>query len=53
MRKRLTITTIKKMKSDPNAISVLTAYDYPSAKLAEEAGIDIIFSPEIHWEMLF
>ncbi|OBZ17539.1 3-methyl-2-oxobutanoate hydroxymethyltransferase [Bacillus sp. FJAT-26390] len=42
MRKRLTITNMKKMKQDRNAISVLTAYDYPSAKLAEEAGIDVI-----------
>jgi 3-methyl-2-oxobutanoate hydroxymethyltransferase len=42
MRKRLTITKLKKMKQDRNAISVLTAYDYPSAKLAEEAGIDVI-----------
>ncbi|WP_138750984.1 3-methyl-2-oxobutanoate hydroxymethyltransferase [Paenibacillus sinopodophylli] len=42
MRKRLTITNLKKMKQDRNAISVLTAYDYPSAKLAEEAGIDVI-----------
>ncbi|MNZ83340.1 3-methyl-2-oxobutanoate hydroxymethyltransferase [compost metagenome] len=42
MRKRLTITNVKKMKQERNAISVLTAYDYPSAKLAEEAGIDII-----------
>ncbi|WP_028610568.1 3-methyl-2-oxobutanoate hydroxymethyltransferase [Paenibacillus harenae] len=42
MRKRLTITSMKKMKKERNAISVLTAYDYPSAKLAEEAGIDVI-----------
>ncbi|OMF33825.1 3-methyl-2-oxobutanoate hydroxymethyltransferase [Paenibacillus sp. FSL H8-0548] len=42
MRKRLTITKLKKMKQERNAISVLTAYDYPSAKLAEEAGIDVI-----------
>lgn len=42
MRKRLTITNIIKMKQERNAISVLTAYDYPSAKLAEEAGVDII-----------
>jgi 3-methyl-2-oxobutanoate hydroxymethyltransferase len=42
MRKRLTITNMKKMKQERNAISVLTAYDYPSAKLAEEAGIDVI-----------
>jgi 3-methyl-2-oxobutanoate hydroxymethyltransferase len=42
MRKRLTITNLKKMKQERNAISVLTAYDYPSAKLAEEAGIAVI-----------
>lgn len=42
MRKRLTITNMKKMKQERNAISVVTAYDYPSAKLAEEAGIDAI-----------
>ncbi|MEK3881417.1 3-methyl-2-oxobutanoate hydroxymethyltransferase [Paenibacillus sp. PL2-23] len=42
MRKRLTINSLGKMKQDRNAISVLTAYDYPSAKLAEEAGIDVI-----------
>ncbi|MBD2869693.1 3-methyl-2-oxobutanoate hydroxymethyltransferase [Paenibacillus arenilitoris] len=42
MRKRLTITAMKKMKQERNAISVVTAYDYPSAKLAEEAGIDVI-----------
>lgn len=42
MRKRLTINSLQKMKQERNAISVLTAYDYPSAKLAEEAGIDVI-----------
>ncbi|RJE90076.1 3-methyl-2-oxobutanoate hydroxymethyltransferase [Paenibacillus sp. 1011MAR3C5] len=42
MRKRLTIHSLLKMKQERNAISVLTAYDYPSAKLAEEAGIDVI-----------
>src|SRR4051794_35945119 len=38
----LTITKLKRMKEDKIPISVLTAYDYPSAKLAEEAGIDVI-----------
>ncbi|MBH5317922.1 3-methyl-2-oxobutanoate hydroxymethyltransferase [Paenibacillus sp. GSMTC-2017] len=42
MRKRLTISSLQKMKQERNAISVLTAYDFPSAKLAEEAGIDVI-----------
>ncbi|MHA6483926.1 3-methyl-2-oxobutanoate hydroxymethyltransferase [Paenibacillus sp. strain BS8-2] len=42
MRKRLTISALQKMKRERNAISMVTAYDYPSAKLAEEAGIDTI-----------
>ncbi|MFX3633452.1 MAG: 3-methyl-2-oxobutanoate hydroxymethyltransferase [Candidatus Pristimantibacillus sp.] len=42
MKKRLTITNLKKMKQENNAISMLTAYDYPSAVLGEEAGIDVI-----------
>jgi 3-methyl-2-oxobutanoate hydroxymethyltransferase len=42
MKQPLTITKLKKMKQSGEPISVLTAYDYPSAKLAEEAGIDVI-----------
>ncbi|EFM09734.1 3-methyl-2-oxobutanoate hydroxymethyltransferase [Paenibacillus curdlanolyticus YK9] len=42
MNRPLTITKLKKMKQEGNPISVLTAYDYPSARLAEEAGIDVI-----------
>jgi len=42
MRKKLTITKMKDMKKQNQPISVLTAYDYPSAKIAEEAGIDVI-----------
>ncbi|BBH20956.1 3-methyl-2-oxobutanoate hydroxymethyltransferase [Paenibacillus baekrokdamisoli] len=42
MKQPLTITKLKKMKQSGEPISMLTAYDYPSAKLAEEAGIDII-----------
>jgi 3-methyl-2-oxobutanoate hydroxymethyltransferase len=30
------------MKQDGNPITMVTAYDYPSAKLAEEAGVDVI-----------
>lgn len=33
---------LRNMKADGTKISMLTAYDYPSAKLAEEAGIDVI-----------
>ncbi|MDX8345576.1 3-methyl-2-oxobutanoate hydroxymethyltransferase [Rossellomorea sp. YZS02] len=35
-------TDFLKMKNEKEKISMVTAYDYPSAKLAEEAGIDII-----------
>ncbi len=31
-----------KMKQENEKITMLTAYDYPSAKLAEEAGVDMI-----------
>ncbi|HEX7065689.1 MAG TPA: 3-methyl-2-oxobutanoate hydroxymethyltransferase [Bacillales bacterium] len=32
----------KKMKREQEAVAMVTAYDYPSAKLAEEAGVDMI-----------
>lgn len=34
--------TFTKMKKEGEKIAMLTAYDYPSAKIAEEAGLDII-----------
>lgn len=39
-RKPITIPKLKKMKEDGLPIAFLTAYDYPSAQLAEEAGVD-------------
>lgn len=42
MKRALTVPKLKAMKSNGTKISVLTAYDYPSAQLAEEAGIDMI-----------
>lgn len=33
---------LKKMKRDGTPIAMVTAYDYPSAKLAEEAGADML-----------
>lgn len=42
MKQALTVTKLKKMKQDGVPISVLTAYDYSSARLAEEADIDVI-----------
>ncbi|NEW06041.1 3-methyl-2-oxobutanoate hydroxymethyltransferase [Paenibacillus sp. SYP-B3998] len=41
-RKPLTTVKMRKMKQDGVPITMVTAYDYPSAKLSEEAGIDMI-----------
>ena len=41
-RKALTTAKMRKMKQDGVPITMVTAYDYPSARLAEEAGIDVI-----------
>lgn len=38
----LTVRSFKKMKKKNEPIVMLTAYDYPSAKTAESAGIDLI-----------
>ncbi len=37
-----TVTTLQKMKDNKEKISMLTAYDYSTAKLFDEAGIDTI-----------
>ncbi|WP_123040767.1 3-methyl-2-oxobutanoate hydroxymethyltransferase [Cohnella candidum] len=42
MKQALTVPKIKAMKQAGKPIAMLTAYDFPSAKLAEEAGVDII-----------
>ncbi|WP_339319890.1 3-methyl-2-oxobutanoate hydroxymethyltransferase [Paenibacillus sp. FSL R10-2734] len=41
-KQALNIVKMKKMKAEGVPLSMLTAYDYPSALLAEEAGIDLI-----------
>lgn len=38
----LTVPKVKAMKQAGKPIAMMTAYDYPSAVLAEEAGVDII-----------
>jgi 3-methyl-2-oxobutanoate hydroxymethyltransferase len=42
VNQRKTILQIMNMKQQQEKISVLTAYDYPFAKLMDEAGIDMI-----------
>ena len=37
-----TVATILKQKSEHDRITMLTAYDYSTAKLIDESGIDII-----------
>ena len=39
---RITVDDIKAMKQRGERVVMLTAYDYPSARLAEEAGVDMI-----------
>ncbi len=40
--KAVTISTLLDMKRKGVKIAMLTAYDYPAARLAEEAGVDVI-----------
>jgi 3-methyl-2-oxobutanoate hydroxymethyltransferase len=42
MRKKITIPEILQMKLDGRRITVLTAYDFPLARLVDAGGIDII-----------
>src|ERR1035437_7380684 len=39
---KVTIPTLAEMKRQGKPISALTAYDYSSSRLADEAGIDLI-----------
>jgi len=42
MAQALTVPKLKSMKQAGKKIAMLTAYDYPSATLAEAAGVDLI-----------
>jgi 3-methyl-2-oxobutanoate hydroxymethyltransferase len=42
VKRKKTILDIRKMKSDGVKISVLTCYDYPTARILDESGIDIL-----------
>src|SRR6516164_7801947 len=41
-RQKITTATLKEKKLLREPLTCLTAYDYPSARLVDEAGIDII-----------
>src|SRR3954466_2487548 len=40
--RRLTVGDIARMHADGERIAMLTAYDYPTAKLLDEAGIPLL-----------
>ena len=42
MIRKTTVRTINKLKSDGQKITVLTAYDYSTAKYLDESGVDMI-----------
>ena len=42
MIKKVTVNTIQKIKDSGEKFSVLTAYDYSTAKYIDEAGVDIV-----------
>jgi 3-methyl-2-oxobutanoate hydroxymethyltransferase len=41
-RDKVTVRTLRRMKERGEKIAMLTAYDYPMARAADEAGIDVI-----------
>ncbi len=42
MVKRVTVVDLKRKKEEREPIVMITAYDYPSAQMVDEAGVDII-----------
>lgn len=42
MRKKITIPELLQMKREGRRIAVLTAYDYPTARLLDGAGVDVL-----------
>jgi 3-methyl-2-oxobutanoate hydroxymethyltransferase len=41
-RDKVTVRTLRRMKEQGEKITMLTAYDYPTARAVDEAGIDVI-----------
>jgi 3-methyl-2-oxobutanoate hydroxymethyltransferase len=42
MAKPITILDLQRMREQGKPITMVTAYDYPTAKLADESGVDVI-----------
>ncbi|MDY0300583.1 MAG: 3-methyl-2-oxobutanoate hydroxymethyltransferase [Trichlorobacter sp.] len=42
MRKKITIPVLLQMYQEGNKITVLTAYDYPTARLVDDSGVDAL-----------
>jgi len=40
--KRLTVTDLQQLRDRGQRITMLTAYDYPMARLADDAGVDVL-----------
>lgn len=41
-RARVSVTSLRLLKAEGVPITMITAYDHPSARLAEQAGVDVI-----------
>jgi len=42
MTNKLSLTELAELKTNGQPIVMITAYDYPTARLADAAGIDIV-----------
>ncbi|MFN7016846.1 MAG: 3-methyl-2-oxobutanoate hydroxymethyltransferase, partial [Fimbriimonadales bacterium] len=42
MAEKITTRTLQQMKAKGQRIVAITAYDYPSAQLADAAGVDVV-----------
>src|SRR5436189_5066063 len=41
-RRKVSVTTFKRMKAEGKKIVMVTSYDYPTAAIADEVGVDSI-----------
>jgi 3-methyl-2-oxobutanoate hydroxymethyltransferase len=42
MSKKITVSVLREKAAEGNKLSMVTAYDYPSARMVDEAGLDMI-----------